>query len=233
MLIISDFSKTFTSADMPTTWSVFAKSWILWDAYLADRDQLYTEYAHFEKEGNLEKTEEWFAEHAELFITYTLTQKQIDQLVMDDRYFAPRDGVKEFLEYITENNISLVIVTSGISQVVMTWFQKRYNYVPDIAFGTDLLMTEGVVTDFDPDSIITPLDKSIEIELEDANESIILMGDSPEDTKIIPWAKVSLGFTNEDRGFTVKLGKEGSMKDVVVFLMKWIMEDKNWKSFNL
>ncbi len=105
---------------------------------------------------------------------------------MDDRYFAPRDGVKEFLEYITENNISLVIVTSGISQVVMTWFKKRYNYVPDISFGTDLFMTEGVVTDFDPDSIITPLDKSIEIELEDENESIILMGDSPEDTKIIP-----------------------------------------------
>jgi 2-hydroxy-3-keto-5-methylthiopentenyl-1-phosphate phosphatase len=120
-------------------------------------------------------TQEWFAEHAELFITYALTQEQIDQLVMDDRYFAPRDGVSEFLEYIAQNNISLVIVTSGISQMVMTWFQKRFNYVPDIVFGTDLLMTEGRVTDFDTDSIITPLDKSIEIDMEDEDESIILI----------------------------------------------------------
>lgn len=120
-------------------------------------------------------TQEWFAEHAELFITYALTQEQIDQLVMDDRYFAPRDGVSEFLEYIAQNNISLVIVTSGISQMVMTWLQKRFNYVPDIVFGTDLLITEGRVTDFDPDSIITPLDKSIEIDMEDEDESIILI----------------------------------------------------------
>ncbi len=218
MLIISDFSKTFTRSDMPTTWSVFAKSNILWDGYNSDRDDLYTQYAHFEKEGNLEMTEEWFAEHAELFITYALTQEQIDQLVMDDRYFAPRDGVSEFLEYIAQNNISLVIVTSGISQMVMTWFQKRFNYIPDIVFGTDLLMTDGTVTDVDPDSIITPLDKSIEIELEDENESIILIWDSIEDTKVIPSAKISLGFTDEEGEFTVKLGKEGSMEDVIEYL---------------
>ena len=198
MLIISDFSKTFTSSDMPSTWSVFAKSNILGDGYNSDRDDLYAQYAHYEKEGNIDMTEEWFAEHAELFITYSLTQEQINQLVMDDRYFAPREGVSEFLEYISQNNISLVIVTSGISQMVMTWFQKRFNYVPDIIFGTDLLMTEGTVTDFDPDSIITPLDKSIEIELEDENESIILIGDSSEDTKIVPSAKLSIGFIDEE-----------------------------------
>jgi 2-hydroxy-3-keto-5-methylthiopentenyl-1-phosphate phosphatase len=199
MLIISDFSKTFTRVDMPSSWSVFAKSNLLGDGYNSDRDALYAQYAHFEKEGDIAMTEEWFAEHAELFITYTLTQEQIDQLVMDDRYFAPRDGVKEFLEYISQNSISLVIVTSGISQIAMTWLRKRYNYVPDIVFGTDLLMTEGVVTDFDPDSIITPLDKSIEIELEDENESIVLIGDSTEDTKVTPSAKMSLGFTDEER----------------------------------
>ena len=198
MLIISDFSKTFTSSDMPSTWSVFAKSNILGDGYNSDRDDLYAQYAHYEKEGNIDMTEEWFAEHAELFITYSLTQEQINQLVMDDRYFAPREGVSEFLEYISQNNISLVIVTSGISQMVMTWFQKRFNYVPDIIFGTDLHMTEGTVTDFDPDSIITPLDKSIEIELEDENESIILIGDSSEDTKIVPSAKLSIGFIDEE-----------------------------------
>jgi len=70
MLIISDFSKTFTTADMPTTWSVFVKSGLLGEQYIADRNQLYDANIHFEKEGNVEMTEKWFLSHAELFIKY-------------------------------------------------------------------------------------------------------------------------------------------------------------------
>jgi hypothetical protein len=75
---------------MPTTWSVFAKSEMLGDEYFTDRDNLYNEYFQFEQEGNIQKTEEWFSKHAELFAKYHLTQDQIDQIVMDDRFFAPR-----------------------------------------------------------------------------------------------------------------------------------------------
>jgi hypothetical protein len=75
---------------MPTTWSVFAKSEMLGDGYLTDRDTLYNEYFQFEQEGNIEKTEEWFLKHSELFAKYHLTQAMIDEIVMDDRFFAPR-----------------------------------------------------------------------------------------------------------------------------------------------
>jgi hypothetical protein len=54
--------------------------------------------------------------------------------------------------------------------------------------------------------------------MEDEDESIILIWDSIEDTKVIPSAKISIGFTDEEGGFTVKLGKEGNMKDVIEYL---------------
>ncbi len=218
MLIISDFSKTFTTSDMPTTWSIFAKSGLLGDEYISERNNLYDANVHFEKEGNVEMTEKWFLAHAELFVTYWLTQDQIDQVVMDDQYFAPREGVREFLDYLISEDIPLVIVTSGITNFVTTWFQKRYNYTPEIVFGNELILEDGIVTGVEEDSITCPLDKTIDIEFEHGSDDVILLGDNTEDTQVIKNQKISIGFTDEERGFTVKLGKEGNMKDIIVYL---------------
>ena len=214
MLIISDFSKTFTAPDMPTTWSVFAKSWILWETYSNDRDALYDEYVHFEQEGNIEKTEEWFELHAELLVNAGLTQEQIDTIVMDDRYFAPRSGVREFLDYLIKQDIPLVIVTSGLANIVTAWFAKRYNYTPEVIFWNELIMEDGIAIWIDTDSITCPLDKALDLELEDANEDIIIIGDNREDVQIVPHFKTSIGFTDEEIGFDISLWKGGSMKDI-------------------
>lgn len=218
MLIISDFSKTFTTFDMPTTWSIFAKSGLLGEEYISDRNNLYDANIHFEKEGNIEMTEKWFLSHAELFVTYWLTQDQIDQVVMNDQYFAPREGVREFLDYLIAEDIPLVIVTSGITNFVTTWFQKRYNYIPEIVFGNELILEEGIVMWVEEDSITCPLDKTIDIEFEHGSDDVILLGDNTEDTQVIKNPKISLGFTDEERGFAVKLGKDGNMKDVIEYL---------------
>lgn len=221
MLIISDFSKTFTRSDMPTTWSVFAKSEMLGDEYFTDRDNLYNEYFQFEQEGNIQKTELWFSKHAELFTKYHLTQDQIDQIVMDDRFFAPRPWVRELLDYITQQDIPLIIVTSWITNIVSAWFQKRYNYIPEVIFWNELIMDDGVVVWVEQDSITCPLDKSIDIEGEHDGvsiEDIILIGDNIEDTRIIQNPKLTLGFTDEERGFDIKLGKEGTMSDTIEYL---------------
>jgi 2-hydroxy-3-keto-5-methylthiopentenyl-1-phosphate phosphatase len=90
-------------------------------------------------------TEKWFLEHAQLFAKYHLTQEMIDQIVLDDRYFAPRDGVREFLDYITQKGISLVIVTSGVSDFVIAWFRERYDYTPEMVVGNELIMEDGIV----------------------------------------------------------------------------------------
>lgn len=64
---------------------------------------------------------------------------------MSDQYFAPREGVREFLDYLISEDIPLVIVTSGITNFVTTWFQKRYDYVPEIVFGNDLIIESSRV----------------------------------------------------------------------------------------
>lgn len=219
MLIISDFSKTFTTADMPTTWSVFVKNGLLGEQYIMDRNKLYDDNIQFEKEGNIEMTEKWFLAHAELFITYWLTQDQIDTVVLDDQYFAPREGVREFLDNLIVEDIPLVIVTSGITNFVLTWIAKRYDYTPEVIFGNELIMDNGVAVWIDSDSVTCPLDKMLDIESEHGLDEIVLVGDKIEDTQVVKNPKTSIGFTDEERGFMFKLGKNGNMKDVIEYLI--------------
>jgi 2-hydroxy-3-keto-5-methylthiopentenyl-1-phosphate phosphatase len=163
-------------------------------------------------------TEQWFLEHARLFVKYGLTQEMINQIIFDDRYFAPRDGVRELLDYLIRADIPLVIVTSGVSDFVTAWFLERYNYSPEIVFGNELIMDGGIVVWVVEESIICPIDKAIDIEFEHGGDDIIILGDNSEDIAVVPTAKMSIGFTDEDKGFTVKLGKEGNMKDVIEYL---------------
>ncbi len=61
--IISDFSKTLTDSSNPTTWSVFAKSWLLWEEYIKERNHFYDIYHKYELEWDVEKTKQWWKKH--------------------------------------------------------------------------------------------------------------------------------------------------------------------------
>lgn len=203
---------------MPTTWSVFVKSGILGQDYNNEREELFHEYSKYEQVGNVEKTEEWFLRHAELFAQYHLAQEQIDKVVMDDVYFAPRAGVAELLEEIQERDIPLYIVSSGVSQIIARWFELRYDYAPDIIISNEFIMEDGRVVWVDGSSVICPLDKSIELEFEYDTQDIILIGDNIEDTQVIKNPTKTLGFIDEERGFDINLGRDARMEEVLKYL---------------
>jgi hypothetical protein len=71
----------------------------------------------------------------------------------------------------------------------------------------------------DREAAICPLDKTIELEFEHDTQDVILIGDNIEDTQVIPDPKLTLGFTDEDRGFSVKLGREGNMTEIIQYLI--------------
>ncbi len=219
MILLSDFSKTFTSSTMPTAWSTLVQSGLLGPKYEADRNALYETYHSYELDRDIEMTELWFREHLKLFVKYHLSDEMIEQLVMDDRFFAPRAGVAEFLQTITEKNIPLVIVSSGISDCIRIWFKKRFDYVPSEIISNGLKWDYGVAVDIDEDITITPLDKHIDLELETEAEVdyVLLLGDNQEDLNIFPEADQTIGFTDEYE-YDVKLGKEGTFLDIIPYL---------------
>ena len=217
MLIISDFSKTFTNYNIPSTWSSFARSGSLGDNYIRDRDALFDANFHYEQSGDMFHTNIWFREHARLFVEYGLTRDMIETLVQDDRYYAERPWVRELLSAIREQGHTLVIVSSGFADVIRAWFDTR---------GIDRTGIEIIANEFIFDATglcsdiwaltRTPLDKYTGTDALVA-QADILLGDSSEDIPV-GFLGRSFGFTDEDRGFSVKLGKEGSMEAVIQYL---------------
>lgn len=214
MNIISDFSKTFTSADMPSTWSSFARSGILWDDYKKDRDTLFSEYFHFEQEGNIEKTNEWFQKHAELFLKYQVGRENFHNIISDKNFYLPRAWVSEFLTWIKENHHTLTIVSSGFVPVIESWFDY---------YGFDRSSIEIIANNFNfgvdgkIESIITPmrtpLDKYQDIE-SIIQKTDIIIWDSIEDIPVWFIGK-TIGFTDKKDVFEVILGVSGTMISIV------------------
>lgn len=68
------------------------------------------------------------------------------------------------------------------------------------------------------ESVISPLDKAIDIEFEQGGDDIIVLGDNSEDVSVVQGAKISIGFTDEERGFKVNLGKDASMEAMIQYL---------------
>lgn len=109
-----------------------------------------------------------------------------------------------------------------MANFVGRWFELRYGFTPDAIFGTELVLEDGKVVGVVEDSVICPLDKRVSIEHEHPSENperleneIIILGDSREDLMVVEKYTKSFGFTDEDRGFDITLGKGGSMKDIV------------------
>lgn len=219
MILLSDFSKTFTRSTMPTSWSTLVESGILGEKYKNDRNVLYEKYHSYELAGDVEMTERWFRDHLKLLVKYHLTDEMIEKIILDDRFFAPRDGVKEFLQHITEKNIPLVIVSSGIADFIRIWFKKRFDYVPSEIISNGLKWDYGTAVAIDDEILITPLDKHIDLELETEAEVdyVVLLGDNQEDLDIFPEADQTIGFTDEYE-YDIKLGKEGTFLDIIPYV---------------
>lgn len=221
-LIISDFSKTFTDSSCPTTWSVFAKSGLLGSEYTSERDRLYGEYHDFELAGDIEKTKEWWGKHGELFVTFGLTKELIARIVADEKYFKPRAGLSEFFKFIQKNNISLHIVSSGISQFIEE-FLRLHNAPKDIlVYGNELRFKDSRAVEFDSSSIITTLNKQdglIPTVSVSDYDRVVLLGDDETDLAMYHGPNVkSFGFTDKELEFDVKLGKNASFSELISHL---------------
>ena len=221
-LLISDFSKTFTDPSCPTTWSVFAKSWLLGLEYTADRNRLYDEYHDFELAGNVEKTKEWWNKHGTLFVTHGLTKELIERIVADDKYFKPRAGLSEFLAFIEEKNIPLHIVSSGISDFIEAFLRIRNLPSKQITIYGNRLTFDNAwrAVSFDPSDIVTTLNKwdgTIELRdrLKEAGK-VILLGDDETDLAMYHGENLtSYGFCNDIPGYSVHLGKNASFTELI------------------
>lgn len=221
VVIISDFSKTLTSKDNPTTWSVFAKSWLLWDDYTNERNRYFDEYHQFELQWNVEKTVDWWCKHLELFVKYWLNKNLVERITKDKKYFSPREWLAELFAYINKNNIDFFIVSSGVSDFINSFLKSN-----DIDSNSIKIYWNEITYDdknkviwFDRSSIITTINKNNhDIDLE-YYQKVILLWDDESDLDMYKWECLKIWFCDESVvWYDIYLWKSWSIEDVVNIL---------------
>lgn len=142
--ILADFDKTMTKAfsawkKRPSLISVLRSEWYLSEEYSHKAYELYDYYNPIEIDPKIDletKKQEmtiWWNKHLDLLVASGLHKKDI-QSIIDSRLIELREWVKDFLRFLSENNIPLVIISANWlwTDSIEIYLEKEWFLTPNI-----------------------------------------------------------------------------------------------------
>ena len=224
--IVSDFSKTLTSADNPTTWSVFAKSGLLWEDYIKERDKFFDIYYKYELASDVEKTKKWWKEHLNLFVKYWLNQDLIKKIISDEKYFKARKWLNNFFDIILSWWVKIMIITSSwVSNFVKEFLEYKWINTDNIeVIGNSLEIDDNWKVIWYKDDIITSLNKWEYSKEFLWFDKVILLWDDKSDLDMAKWNNVlKIWFCDEQKAqwYDIYLWKDWSLEEVLKIVEKF------------
>lgn len=196
--VLSDFDRTLTSYSSKTSWSILAESRLMCEEYVSFRTNLYNTYRPIELDDTMpldvksKYISEWFRKHIDALVLYKITKKLISDASMCDFIMEFRNGVKEFLYYLSENNVPVIIISAGVGNFVEQFLINNDCYFSNIHIISNMIKFDdngealGVAG-----NIIHPNNKN-ETELSDEileiignRENKILLGDQISDIQML------------------------------------------------
>lgn len=220
--VLADFDRTLTKCF--TAWvkrwtliSVLRSEWYLSEEYTKKAYELFDYYNPIEINPNIpldEKKKEmtiWWNKHLDLLVNSSLHKSHIDR-VINSWIIEFRDGVVEFLNFLSKNNIPLVIISAnGLwTDSIKLFFQKN-NVLTDnvyiisnsfVWWADDVAIwyDKRVVHVFNKDETILSEFPEIYNQIEN-RKNVILLWDSLWDPLMIEWFEydnlLKIWFLNE------------------------------------
>lgn len=133
--VIADFDKTLTHAftNEKKVQSIIAvlrnKNYLTVD-YSKKAHALFDKYHPYEIDSEISieekkgKMNEWWMEHFDLLIKSGLNENDIKNLVKEDE-IKLRDGVLEFLDFLKNKKIPLIIMSAGLGDAIKLYLEKE------------------------------------------------------------------------------------------------------------
>lgn len=239
MYVVIDFDKTITAADSEDSWDATGRK--LSEKFKKDIDDLYEKYRPIEIDYKMsfkkryKLMENWYNECMDLYYTYNLTkQKLVEAVNTSDLKF--REGAKEFLKDMYENNIPVIIMSAGIGNTIELFLKKNDSLYDNIYIISNFIKFDdnGNMEKF-KEEITHSMNKNLKHNLPnyfkeeiEKRKYSLLLGDVLEDSKMIPEEQlkntITINFLNENieknlekckENFDIVLTKEdGSFKTV-------------------
>lgn len=231
--ILADFDKTLTKAfsswkKRPSLISVLRSEWYLSEEYSRKAYELYDYYNPIEIDPKIDletKKQEmtiWWNKHLELLVESGLHKKDI-QSIIDSRLIELREWVKDFLKFLSENNIPIVIISANWlwTDSIEIYLEKEWFLTPNIKIISNEFIwdTEGnavsydkrVIHVFNKDETVLHEFPEIYSQIEN-RKNVILLWDSLGDVGMIEGFKynnlLKIGFLNDKEDELLKVYKK-------------------------
>lgn len=208
--VITDFDRTLTTAESEPTMGVIPQ--YLGGECLEKRTKIYEHYRPLELDYTIEENKkqqimkEWAKESFTLLTQY-ITREGIENALVNANLHL-RPGAKEFLEEMNNNNIPVIIMSSGIGNIVKAFLEKENCMFNNIRIVSNFFEFNNGITTINMENIMATSNKeysripeNIRNELEE-REKALVMGDLIEDIKMIDKKKLqntlTFGFLDEN-----------------------------------
>lgn len=222
--IVADYDKTLTDGLSHSSWSLFSRSGIMPEEYVNKRNEYYNYYRPIEIDYSLkeeyrkEKMKEWWGKHLQLLVDYSLSEEMIKNIVVDKQLMKLRDGADEFLHFLKEKNIPLIIISAGIGNFIEEVLKANKLLFDNIYIISNFLRFQNEGIKNFSDNIVHALNKN-EHDLSDTIKSKIsnrpnclLLGDGIDDLKMISEEQreqaLAVGFLEEKAEDNLKYFRE-------------------------
>ncbi len=212
--VVSDFDRTITNGSSKTSWSVLASSDLVPEEYKDERDRLYEIYRPIEIDETMDiqkrsrLVKEWFKLHIELFVKYKIEERLFTQAALDLRVMEFRNGAKEFLEFLHQKNVPVIIISAGIGNFIEHFLKKHDCYYDNIYICSNKIIFDAGIASGVENNIIHSLNKS-EVSLPEniktkiaKRTKVILLGDQTGDLDMVSKDKrkdaIKVGFMSDE-----------------------------------
>lgn len=197
LYVVADFDRTITAGSSKTSWSVLADTDLVPEEYSLERHRLYDIYRPIEVDTSLpfdyrmKMMTEWFRAHIELFVKYKMTEEVFEKAATDLRVMEFRTGAQEFLTFLCENKIPLIIISAGVGNFIEAFLKKYHCYFDNIYISSNKILFENGVAVGVEKNIIHSLNKnevSLPPEITDKlknRSQVLLLGDQTSDLNMV------------------------------------------------
>ncbi|MBQ2917274.1 MAG: haloacid dehalogenase-like hydrolase [Clostridia bacterium] len=197
--IITDFDRTLTSKESEPSMGIVPK--YLGGECLEERTKIFEYYRPLELDYTIRVEEkkkimkEWANKSFTLVSKY-ITQDIIDKALADANIHF-REGAKEFLVKMHNKNVPVIIMSSGVGNIVEAFLKKEGSLFNNIKIVSNFFEFKEEKTYIDLDSIMATLNKeykkipkNVRVKIEE-KENALLFGDLIEDIKMANEEKLS------------------------------------------
>ena len=211
--VILDFDKTITSKESLDSWMALIDFEIYGEECKKEIEQMNAKYEPIELDYTLDNKRkekymiEWYQQSMDLLYKYQLTYTNLLKTLQKNK-LQFREGAKEFLQYLYQKDVPIIILSAGIGNVIEEFLKKEKCYTRNIHIISNFLeFKENKMQKFNK-PIIHSMNKKIDHTLpKDLQKKInekdyaILCGDVIEDVQMIEKQKLdktlTIGFLNK------------------------------------